>query len=249
MSVAVMITLAIISQIGGGYFVNMKLSLRYFMDFAGLLHAEDLPPDALQLLGKNLETWLHSLLDAYQVTDIPLIKGEVDKTAKIVGRVYIAAGAEVGPGVLIQGPAFIGPGSEVRHTAYIRGPVYVGRHCVVGHATEVKASCFFDEAKAGHLSYVGDSLLGRGTNLGAGTKLANVKFKRDEVAYVHPEHQAKEKSGLRKFGSILGDGAQTGCNTVLSPGSILCRDTAVLPCTHFHGTLTKGIFRLGTKPS
>jgi UDP-N-acetylglucosamine diphosphorylase / glucose-1-phosphate thymidylyltransferase / UDP-N-acetylgalactosamine diphosphorylase / glucosamine-1-phosphate N-acetyltransferase / galactosamine-1-phosphate N-acetyltransferase len=221
----------------------MKLTLRYFIDFAGLLHSADLPEDPFQLLGKGLESWLQKLLDSYHVGNIPLIKGSVDESAKLIGRVYVAEGAEVGPGVLIEGPAFIGPDSEVRHTAFIRGPVYVGRGCVVGHATEVKASCFFDEAKAGHLSYVGDSLLGRSTNLGAGTKLANVKIKKDEVGYIHPESKTKLKSGLRKFGSILGDRAQTGCNAVLSPGSILCRDTAVLPCVHFHGTLNEGFYR------
>jgi NDP-sugar pyrophosphorylase family protein len=221
----------------------MKLNLRNFIDFAGLLHAGDFPEDALQLFGKDFEKWLQALLDRYQVTDIPLIKGEVDQSAKLLGRIYIAEGAEVGPGVLLQGPAFIGPGSEVRHTAFVRGPVYVGRNCVVGHATEVKASCFFDDAKAGHLSYVGDSLLGRHCNLGAGTKLANVKFSRDEVSFRHPATQERIKSGQRKCGSILGDRAQTGCNAVLSPGTILCRDTAVVPCAHFHGTLTNGIFR------
>jgi bifunctional N-acetylglucosamine-1-phosphate-uridyltransferase/glucosamine-1-phosphate-acetyltransferase GlmU-like protein len=122
----------------------------------------------------------------------------------------------------------------------------VGRKCVVGHATEVKGSCFFDGAKAGHLSYVGDSLLGRDTNLGAGTKLANLKFRGDEVSYYHPDTMLKTKSGHRKFGSILGDRAQTGCNSVLSPGSLLSRDTAVVPCAHFQGTLTTGIFRGNT---
>jgi NDP-sugar pyrophosphorylase family protein len=219
----------------------MKLPLNYFVDFTGLLHSKELSQDALDLFGSKLEQWLSALLDRYQVGDIPLIKGTVDQSAQIRGRVYIAEGADVGPGVLIEGPAFIGPHSEVRHTAFIRGPVYVGAHCVVGHATEVKASCFLDGAKAGHLSYVGDSLLGRNTNLGAGTKLANVKFRKDEVSVRDPHSDGKIPTGLRKFGSILGDNAQTGCNAVLSPGTLLAPNTAVLPCTHFQGTLRTGI--------
>ena len=221
----------------------MKLTLAYFVDCTGMLHGGRFPDDPLQLVGKNLEAWLLQLLASYQVGEIPVIKGQVDQSAKITGQVYIAEGAEVGPGVLITGPAFIGPDSEVRHTAYVRGPVYLGRRCVVGHATEVKGSCFLDGAKAGHLSYVGDSVLGREVNLGAGSKLANLKFRGDEVSYRHPETMAKIKSGHRKFGSILGDRAQTGCNAVLSPGSLLGRDTAVSPCVHFQWTLSKGIFQ------
>lgn len=194
------------------------------------------PNQAFDFLGENLKTWLSNLLTKLGVGNQLLVLGKVHEQAVIEGRVYIAEGAVVEPTAYIQGPAFIGPGSEVRHGAYIRGNVYVGKDCVVGHATEVKSSVFFDEAKAGHFAYVGDSILGRNVNLGAGTKLANLKLKGDEVFYLDPHTKKKTRSGLRKFGSIIGDNVQTGCNSVLSPGSLLLPNTSVMPCAHFFGT-------------
>ncbi len=123
----------------------------------------------------------------------------------------------------------------------MRGNVYVGKDCVVGHTTEVKGSIFFDGAKAGHFAYVGDSILGRNVNLGAGTKLANLKLDRSEVRYRHPDTNELVGSGLKKFGAIMADESQTGCNVVLDPGTILMPGTGVLPCIHFRGTLTRGI--------
>ncbi len=194
-------------------------------------------------LGKNLETWLNQALDEFGVKDTPVIKGNVHPAAFISGRVYIAEGASVEPTAFIQGPCVIGPGAEIRHGAYIRGNAWIGSKAVVGHTTEVKGSIFWDEAKAGHFSYVGDSLLGCAVNLGAGTKLANLKLKGDEVKIKHPTTGLLTPTGLRKFSAIMGDRSQTGCNSVLSPGSILMPDTAVLPCVHFHGTLLKGFAR------
>ena len=196
--------------------------------------------NALSYLGKNLESWLNALLDDLGVGADPKILGKVHPATYITGRVYIAEGATVEPTAMIQGPCVIGPGAEIRHGAYIRGNVFVGAKAVVGHTTEVKGSVFFDEAKAGHFAYVGDSILGRDVNLGAGTKFANLKLKGDEVAFKDPTTGERISSGLRKFGSILGDHAQTGCNAVLSPGSLLLPKTAVLPSVHFHGTLTSG---------
>ncbi|MCX6116464.1 MAG: hypothetical protein NT027_02900 [Proteobacteria bacterium] len=197
-------------------------------------------PNAFSYLGKSLGSLLEGILDEIGVKDVPLIDGSVHSGAYITGRVYIAKGAIVEPTAMIQGPCIIGPGAEVRHGAYIRGCVFAGAGAVIGHSTEVKGSVFFDGAKAGHLSYVGDSILGSGVNLGAGTKLANLKLKGDEIRFKHPETQLPTPSGFRKFGSILGDYAQTGCNAVLSPGSLLLPETAVMSCVHFRGTLLKG---------
>lgn len=197
--------------------------------------------NALSYLGKNLETWLNGVLDQLDVDQEPKILGKVHPAAFISGRVYIAEGATVEPTAMIQGPCVIGPGAEIRHGAYIRGCVFVGAKAVVGHTTEVKGSVFFDEAKAGHFAYVGDSILGRDVNLGAGTKLANLKLKGDEVKYKDPTTSERIGSGLRKFGSIMGDHAQTGCNSVLSPGTLMLPKTLVLPTVHFHGTLKSGM--------
>jgi NDP-sugar pyrophosphorylase family protein len=197
--------------------------------------------DVFQLLGKPLTALIEAMLRDHEVEGRPLVKGRVSPQAVLEGAVYVAEGAEVGPFAYIQGPTFIAPGAEVRHGAFIRGSAYIGPKAVVGHTTEVKGSIFFDHAKAGHFAYVGDSILGYDINLGAGTKLANLKLKGDEVKVQHPSDPARVKSGLRKLGSLIGDRAQTGCNAVLSPGTILLPDTAVLPCVHYHGTLLKGI--------
>ena len=194
-------------------------------------------------LGKNLDTWMRLCLADLGVKDSPIVKGSVHPGAFVTGQVYIAEGATVEPTAFIQGPCVVGPGAEIRHGAYIRGNVWVGANAVVGHTTEVKGSVFFDDAKAGHFAYVGDSILGLSVNLGAGTKLANLKLRGNDVKFKHPITSELMPTGLRKMGAIIGDGSQTGCNSVLSPGTILMRNTAVLPCVHFQGTLTHGFAR------
>lgn len=199
--------------------------------------------DVFRLLGKSLTSLVESILSELGVNKNPVIKGKVSPQAVLEGPVYVAEGAEIGPFAYIQGPTYIGPGAEVRHGAFIRGSAFIGPKAVVGHTTEVKGSIFFDEAKAGHFAYVGDSILGRDVNLGAGTKLANLKLRGDEVAVKHPATLQRVPSGLRKLGALIGDHAQTGCNAVLSPGTILLPSTGVLPCVHYHGTLEKGFAR------
>lgn len=198
----------------------------------------DLTP--FDLLGEALKPWLQAILASVAVLDRPVIHGQVKPGAIIEGAVYIAEGAVVEPTAYIQGPCYIGPHAEVRHGAYIRGQVYVGPHAVVGHTSEVKNSILFDHAKAAHFAYVGDSILGCHVNLGAGTKLANLPLKRSVIRYKNPVTGAIESSGLKKFGAILADNAQTGCNSVLSPGTILMPGTMVMPCAHFRGTLLEG---------
>lgn len=197
----------------------------------------------LDYLGKSLDNWMRQCLTELGVKDSPVIKGTVHPGAFVSGQVYIEEGATVEPTAFIQGPCVIGPDAEIRHGAYIRGNVWVGANAVVGHTTEVKGSVFFDGAKAGHFAYVGDSILGLNVNLGAGTKLANLKLRGNDVKIKHPVTSNLLSTGLRKMGAIMGDNSQTGCNSVLSPGTILMRNTAVLPCVHFHGTLTHGFAR------
>jgi len=224
--------------------MQTSLPLELFIDKSTIWNSDKFTsPNALDYLGKNLEAWLGHALQALGVKNSPVIKGQVHPGAYLQGQVYIAEGAVVEPTALIQGPCVIGPGAEIRHGAYIRGNAWIGAKTVVGHTTEVKGSIFFDGAKAGHFAYVGDSLLGRDVNLGAGTKLANLKLKGDEISVKHPVDGTFVRTGLRKFSSIIGDKAQTGCNSVLSPGTILMPNTAVLPCVHYLGTLTKGFAR------
>lgn len=150
----------------------------------------------------------------------PAILGTVHPGAYLIGdQIFIAEGAVVEPGAYIAGPAIIGAGTVVRHGAYIRGKVIAGRNCVIGHSTEVKNAIFFDDAKAGHFAYVGDSILGNRVNLGAGTKLANFKLRGTEIRVRH--NDTVIPTGLRKFGAILGDDVSLGCNTVCNPGALL----------------------------
>lgn len=217
--------------------MESQLKLSAFVALDGLHNQDQIPDDCFALLGAPLGEWVRRLLVQNKVSDVPVIHGTVHSSAVITGAVYVAAGAVVEPHCFITGPAYIGPDSEVRHGAYIRGNVYVGRHCVVGHTTEAKGSVFLDGAKAAHFAYVGDSILGRNVNLGAGTRLANLKMRKSPVKFKHPVTHQVISSGLTKFGAILGDRAQTGCNAVLSPGTLLMPQAMVSPCTHFHGTL------------
>ncbi|OAG27444.1 acyltransferase [Thermodesulfatator autotrophicus] len=143
--------------------------------------------------------------------------------------VEIGRGVLIEPGALIKGPTYIGNFSEVRQGAYIRGSTYVGERCVVGHTTEVKNSIMLNGAKAGHFAYLGDSILGHEVNLGAGTKLANLKLKGNTIKIKVGEEVVD--TGLRKLGAILGDYVQTGCNSVTNPGTLIGPHSLVLPNT------------------
>jgi len=134
-------------------------------------------------------------------------------------KIIIGAGTVVEPGALIKGPTVIGFETEIRQGAYIRGNCLIGNRCIVGHTTEIKNSIMLDESKAGHFAYIGDSILGKNVNLGAGTKLANLKMIPGTIMIV--VNKKYHKTGRRKLGAILGDRTETGCNSVTSPGTLM----------------------------
>ena len=142
-------------------------------------------------------------------------------------RIIIGSGSIVEPGALIKGPAVIGNNTEIRQGAYVRGNCLVGNRCVVGHTTEMKGSIMFDGAKAGHFAYIGDSILGKEVNLGAGTKLANLKMIPGKVTV--RQDKKRYDTGRRKLGAILGDRTETGCNSVTSPGTLIGPRSVVYP--------------------
>jgi bifunctional N-acetylglucosamine-1-phosphate-uridyltransferase/glucosamine-1-phosphate-acetyltransferase GlmU-like protein len=142
-------------------------------------------------------------------------------------RIRLGRGTVIEPGALVKGPVVIGSGTEIRQGAYVRGNCIIGKGCVVGHTTEVKGSVLLDGAKAGHFAYIGDSILGRDVNLGAGTKLANLKMIPGTVSI--RSGKALVDTGRRKIGAILGDGTETGCNSVTSPGTLLGPRSIVYP--------------------
>lgn len=134
-------------------------------------------------------------------------------------EIIIGARTVIEPGALIKGPTVLGEDTEVRQGAYIRGNCLIGSRCVVGHATEIKGSIMLDGAQAGHFAYIGDSILGLNVNLGAGTKLANLKMVPGTVMI--PVNRKYHNTGRRKLGAILGDRTETGCNSVTSPGTLM----------------------------
>ena len=141
-------------------------------------------------------------------------------------EIYIGKNTVIEAGALIKGPAIICDNTEIRQGAYIRGEVLIGNDCVVGHTTEIKSSVMLGGSKAGHFAYIGDSILGR-VNLGAGTKIANLKITGSHV--ILNINGIKYDTGLRKLGAILADGVETGCNSATTPGSLLSRDVLLYP--------------------
>ncbi|MCP5096906.1 MAG: glucose-1-phosphate thymidylyltransferase [Chloroflexi bacterium] len=163
------------------------------------------------------------------------ILGEVMPGAYLSDQpIYIGEGARIEPGAYVHGPAYIAPGAVVRHGAFVRENVILMPGAILGHASEAKNALFLPNAHAPHFNYVGDSILGHGVNLGAGTKLSNlgilsekdkVSGKRPSIVLTIDGHPYDTK--LAKLGAILGDHAQTGCNAVLNPGSLIGKRTLV----------------------
>jgi len=161
-------------------------------------------------------------------------------------RVFVGQGTVVEPGACILGPAWIGANCHIRHGAYIRENVIVGDNVIVGNSTEIKNSLLFDGVQVPHYNYVGDSILGAGAHLGAGVVLSNFRLDGKEITV----HVALEKfaTGLRKFGAIVGDGAEVGCHSVLNPGSLIGRKARIYPGTIWQGWLPEGKIARMTEP-
>ena len=157
-------------------------------------------------------------------------------------EVWVHKTAKVAPTALIQGPTVIGAGTEVRHCAFIRGSALVGEGCVVGNSTEIKNAVIFDGVQIPHYNYVGDSILGFRSHMGAGVVASNFRSDKGNVN-VHDGNETIE-TGLRKLGTILGDGSDVGCNSVLCPGSVVGRDCIIYPLSRVRGYLPeRSIFK------
>ena len=161
-------------------------------------------------------------------------------------QIVVEKGAIIEAGAFVAGPTYIAANATVRHGAYVRGSVYVGAGAVVGHTTEVKGSLLLPKAKAAHFAYVGDSILGVDTNLGAGTKLANMRFDHGLVS-IRLGAQVFE-TGLKKMGAIFGNFAQSGCNSVTNPGTILLPRGMILPTTTGRGVIIPGLLSRTQQP-
>ena len=210
--------------------MDEELLLKEFVTISGLHNQEKFPEHVLALLGSSLEKWLQMLLQSLGPSQVHTAEGAI-----IRGQVYIAASARIEPTAFIQGPAYIGPDTEIRHGAYIRGFFIAGDDCVVGHDTEVKNTIFLNHVHAAHFAYVGDSILGNQVNLGAGVVCANLKLNRKTIA-IHWNGERIDTT-FQKFGAVIGDGSQIGCNSVTNPGALLGKDVFCYPCTNIGGII------------
>ena len=175
-------------------------------------------------------------IQAYlEATLRPGLHNRCEGVAFIGKQVSIGEGTVVEDGAMIKGPAIIGRNCQIRHNAYIREHVIVGDNCVVGNSCEVKNSLLFNEAVVPHLNYVGDSILGYRAHLGAGAMISNVKLVPDTVTV--DINGRPFDTGLRKFGALVGDHSDIGCNSVLNPGSIIGRGSVIYPNTNWRGIL------------
>ena len=180
---------------------------------------------------KNLITELGSRLGEEYTEVSPMVW--VHKTATVAPTAYLGA------------PCIIGANSEVRHCAFIRGSALVGEKCVVGNSTELKNVILFDNVQVPHYNYVGDSILGYKAHMGAGSVTSNVKSDRTLVAVRCGDE--KIDTGLKKFGAMLGDGVEVGCNSVLNPGTVVGRNSNVYPLSSVRGTVPENsIFKTGS---
>ena len=157
-----------------------------------------------------------------------------DKFEKIGDNVWVAKSATVFPSAYIQGPCIIDEEAEVRHCAFIRGNAIVGKGAVVGNSTELKNVVLFNKVQVPHYNYVGDSILGFRSHMGAGSITSNFKSDKSQV-WVHGEEELE--TGLRKFGAMLGDDVEVGCNSVLNPGTVVCKNSNIYPVSCVRGVV------------
>lgn len=177
---------------------------------------------------------------------LPLIKAFVEALGPTLGAdeydhpsdgVWIHKRAVLFPNIYIAGPTVIGEGTEVRPGAFIRGAALVGRGCVVGNSTELKNCILFDHVQVPHYNYVGDSILGEYAHMGAGSICSNVK---SDKTLVTVRGEETIETGLKKFGAILGDHVEVGCNSVLNPGTVLEPYASVYPLSRVRGVVKAG---------
>lgn len=179
--------------------------------------------------------WLKAIGPALKAHVFPTAAVQLPAGIHITGSVFIHDTVKLPAYATIIGPAWIGPETEIRPGAYIRGNVIVGAGCVLGNSCEFKNCLLMDGVQVPHFSYVGDSILGNGAHLGAGVILSNLRLDQQPIS-VRLANETVD-TGLRKFGAVLGDRAEVGCNAVLQPGTLLGKRALVMPTVAFGGHL------------
>lgn len=167
-----------------------------------------------------------------------------DEYEEVKEHVWVAKSAMVAPTAYINGPAIIGPDAEIRHCAFIRGNAIVGEGAVVGNSTELKNVILFDKVQVPHYNYVGDSILGYKSHMGAGSITSNVKSDKTLVVVKDRFNHENIETGLKKMGAMLGDYVEVGCNSVLNPGTVIGRHSNIYPLSRVRGVVpTHSIFK------
>lgn len=174
------------------------------------------------------------------ITDLILKLGPTlgEDYEEISEHVWVHKTAKVFPSAYLGEPCIIGPNTEVRHCAFVRGSALVGADCVVGNSCELKNVILFDHVQTPHYNYVGDSILGYFSHMGAGSITSNVKS--DKKLVVVHNGEEKIETGLKKFGAMLGDYVEVGCNSVLNPGTVIGRNSRIYPTSCVRGVLPEG---------
>ena len=149
--------------------------------------------------------------------------------------IFIGEDCIIQEGAYLEGPCYVGHGCEIRNGSYIRKGSVIGNECLIGHGTEINRSLILDRAKIPHLNYVGDSVIGEGVNLGAGSKCANLRLDGKEISISWKG--SRILTGRSKLGALIGHGASVGCNAVLNPGTILFPNAKVSPCIAVIGVI------------
>nr|WP_302607426.1 UDP-N-acetylglucosamine pyrophosphorylase [Faecalibaculum rodentium] len=170
-------------------------------------------------------------IKSYIQTLGPKLKGY----REVSPQIWVHETAVIAPTAFLGAPCIIGPGTEVRHCAFIRGSALVGADCVVGNSVELKNVILFDNVQTPHYNYVGDSILGYKSHMGAGSITSNVKSDKTDV--VVKSGKDKVETGLRKMGAMLGDHVEVGCNSVLNPGTVIGKNTNVYPVSCVRGVV------------
>lgn len=160
-----------------------------------------------------------------------------DEYQEISEHVWVHKDANIFKSAYIGAPCIIGPGTEIRHGAFIRGSALVGQNCVVGNSVELKNVIIFDNVQVPHYNYVGDSILGYKSHMGAGSITSNVKSDKTLVVVKDHLHNELIETGLKKMGAMLGDYVEVGCNSVLNPGTVIGRHSNIYPLSRVRGVI------------
>lgn len=206
-----------------------NLAANHFFDLSQFAHAALF--DGCEYVWQALDR-IQEYLRAYPLGKI---EAQEQKYAYLVNTnlISIGEGTVIEPGAYIKGPCIIGKNCHIRHGAYIRGDCIIGDSCVIGHTTEMKHSIILNHSNAAHFAYLGDTILGSHVNLGAGVKCANLRLDGKPIV-IHVDGK-KVATNRRKFGAIIGDHAEVGCNSVLNPGTLLGKAVHAYPSTNFGG--------------